>query len=69
MKLLVGLGNPEQKYFKNRHNIGFIATDKIAEYYKLSSKKKSFQRFNTRRYTNDRNRGISLYNTNNEIFR
>ncbi|MBT4204381.1 MAG: aminoacyl-tRNA hydrolase [Rhodobiaceae bacterium] len=43
MKLLVGLGNPEQKYFKNRHNIGFIATDKIAEYYKLSSKKKAFK--------------------------
>jgi len=43
MKLLVGLGNPEQKYLKNRHNIGFIATDKIAEYYKLSSKRKAFK--------------------------
>jgi peptidyl-tRNA hydrolase, PTH1 family len=43
MKLLVGLGNPEQKYIKNRHNIGFIATDNIAEFYKFSSKKKAFK--------------------------
>jgi len=31
MKLLVGLGNPGAKYAQNRHNIGFMALDRIAE--------------------------------------
>jgi len=30
LKLLVGLGNPGQKYAMNRHNIGFMAVDRIA---------------------------------------
>lgn len=30
MWLFVGLGNPEDKYAKNRHNIGFMAVDEIA---------------------------------------
>lgn len=30
MLLLVGLGNPGTKYAKNRHNIGFMAVDRIA---------------------------------------
>ncbi|MFI0395941.1 aminoacyl-tRNA hydrolase [Paracoccus jiaweipingae] len=30
MKLIVGLGNPGGKYEKNRHNIGFMALDRIA---------------------------------------
>jgi PTH1 family peptidyl-tRNA hydrolase len=30
MKLIVGLGNPGSKYAKNRHNIGFMALDRIA---------------------------------------
>ncbi|GLK56362.1 PTH1 family peptidyl-tRNA hydrolase [Methylopila capsulata] len=30
MLLLVGLGNPGSKYEKNRHNIGFMAVDRIA---------------------------------------
>ena len=36
MFLLVGLGNPEKKHFNNRHNIGFIAADKIGETYNFS---------------------------------
>ncbi len=31
MLLIVGLGNPGEAYQKNRHNIGFMAADAIAE--------------------------------------
>ena len=31
MILIAGLGNPGEKYENTRHNIGFMAIDKIAE--------------------------------------
>ena len=30
MKLWVGLGNPGAKYARNRHNIGWMAVERIA---------------------------------------
>ena len=33
MQLFIGLGNPDAKYAKNRHNIGFMVVDALAEAY------------------------------------
>ena len=38
MKLIIGLGNPEEKYFKNRHNIGFLILDNIYKEFKTNKK-------------------------------
>jgi peptidyl-tRNA hydrolase, PTH1 family len=43
MYLIVGLGNPGDKYAKNRHNIGFMVIDRIAEDYGFSPFRKKFQ--------------------------
>ncbi len=43
MKLFVGLGNPGAKYAGNRHNIGFMALDRIAEDHGFSPWRKAFQ--------------------------
>ena len=43
MLLLVGLGNPGAKYAGNRHNIGFMAIDAIADRHGFSPEKSQFQ--------------------------
>ena len=43
MKLFSGLGNPGAKYMKNRHNIGFLVVDRIAEDHGFSPWRAKFQ--------------------------
>ena len=45
MKLLVGLGNPDKEYEKNRHNIGFMVIDELVRHLKATplSRKASFK--------------------------
>ena len=43
MLIWVGLGNPGAKYAGNRHNIGFMALDRIADDHGFSPWKRSFQ--------------------------
>lgn len=42
MLLIVGLGNPGAKYANNRHNIGFMAVDAIADTHGFSAPKSKF---------------------------
>ena len=42
MLILAGLGNPEAKYQKNRHNIGFMAMDAIARRWGFSAARSRF---------------------------
>lgn len=44
MKAIIGLGNPEVKYLKTRHNIGFMVLDKLLAKYSASLEEK-FQSF------------------------
>ena len=43
MQILVGLGNPGAKYAANRHNIGFMALDRIASDHGFGPWKAKFQ--------------------------
>ncbi len=43
MKLWVGLGNPGAKYAGNRHNLGFMAVDRIASDHGFTPWRKAFQ--------------------------
>ncbi|WP_439560023.1 aminoacyl-tRNA hydrolase [Roseinatronobacter sp.] len=43
MKLFVGLGNPGSKYAANRHNIGFMAMDRIADAHGFAPWRSKFQ--------------------------
>ncbi|MEM1237298.1 MAG: aminoacyl-tRNA hydrolase [Pseudomonadota bacterium] len=43
MQLFVGLGNPGGKYARNRHNIGFMALDRLADDHGFSPWRSKFQ--------------------------
>jgi PTH1 family peptidyl-tRNA hydrolase len=43
MKLFVGLGNPGAKYARHRHNVGFMAVEKIAARYDAGAWRRRFQ--------------------------
>jgi PTH1 family peptidyl-tRNA hydrolase len=43
MKLIVGLGNPGEEHARNRHNIGFMAVERIAASHGFPAWRKRFQ--------------------------
>jgi len=43
MKLLIGLGNPGAEHDRNRHNVGFMAADAIADAHDFGPWRKKFQ--------------------------
>lgn len=43
MYLIVGLGNPEEKYSKTRHNMGFNVINKLSSKYEIKVNKRKFE--------------------------
>ena len=45
-KIIVGLGNPSQKYEYTRHNAGFMAINAVAKMYSIDVNRKDVKKFN-----------------------
>ncbi len=45
MKIIVGLGNPGEKYVKTRHNFGFMVIGRLAQQFEIECNQKKFQSF------------------------
>jgi len=43
LKLVVGLGNPGERYAETRHNIGFMTVLRLARDWNIPLKRKSYQ--------------------------
>ncbi|MBM4054770.1 MAG: aminoacyl-tRNA hydrolase [Planctomycetes bacterium] len=43
MKLIVGLGNPGEKYVKTRHNLGFMVINKLSQQLEMECSQNKFQ--------------------------
>ena len=43
MKVIAGLGNPDKKYARTMHNMGFMAVDRLAEKLNIDFDKKGFK--------------------------
>lgn len=41
--LVVGLGNPEPRYLNNRHNVGFMVVDRLAEAERIDMSRSKFK--------------------------
>lgn len=55
MKLIVGIGNPGKQYENTRHNVGFMALDRIADHYNVSFDESKFKSvYTTIRVRNER---------------
>ena len=43
MKIIIGLGNPGEKYLKTRHNLGFVVVDRFAQQLEIECNQKKFK--------------------------